>query len=348
MRINETPVRTANNFNINNISLDNIEFPSNITDFNDLKIICNDTKVSIGNSTSKICLTYGLGDELTSLVREKSNSRVNININSKTNKEVCMSYSLDENNVLIEDIEITANEGTKETVIIKYESNNFAFHDGIIRINAKKNSYLNIIVVNLLDKSSNNFLSIQNNMEENSNVKFTMVDLGAQNSITNYYSNMNGDFAKNYVSAIYLGDGMQMLDLNYIAELSGKNSNIKIDIQGALSDFAKKHFKGTIDFKKGCKKSVGDENESCMLLSDKAKSISLPMLLCSEEDVEGNHSCSAGRIDDKELFYIMSRGFSLKEALKLMVKTKFNKILETIPNEDLTNEIINDIDKRFD
>ena len=75
---------------------------------------------------------------------------------------------------------------------------------------------------------------------------------------------------------------------------------------------------------------IGDENEECMLLSDTAKSIALPMLLCSEEDVEGNHSCSAGKIGEKELFYIMSRGFSQKEAMKLMVKAKFNKILENI------------------
>ena len=36
----------------------------------------------------------------------------------------------------------------------------------------------------------------------------------------------------------------------------------------------------------------------------------------------------AGKIGEKELFYIMSRGFELKEAMKLMVRARFNKILE--------------------
>ena len=40
-----------------------------------------------------------------------------------------------------------------------------------------------------------------------------------------------------------------------IAELRGKKTNIDIDVQGALKDSAKKNFKGTIDFKKGAKKS---------------------------------------------------------------------------------------------
>ena len=84
-----------------------------------------------------------------------------------------------------------------------------------------------------------------------------------------------------------------------------------------------------------------------MLLSDKAKSVALPMLLCSEEDVEGNHSTSSGKIGEKELFYIMSRGFSLKEAQKLMVRAKFNKILDNISNEEIRNQISYEIDKRL-
>ena len=85
-----------------------------------------------------------------------------------------------------------------------------------------------------------------------------------------------------------------------------------------------------------------------MLLSNTAKSMALPMLLCSEEDVEGNHSSSAGKIDEKELFYIMSRGFEFKEAIKLMVRARFNKILESIENEDLRELILNQIEKRLD
>lgn len=85
-----------------------------------------------------------------------------------------------------------------------------------------------------------------------------------------------------------------------------------------------------------------------MLLSNEARSIALPMLLCAEEDVEGNHSTATGKVDEKALFYIMSRGVSKKEAMKLVVKAKFNKILEKIKDEELKNEITDEIDKRLD
>ena len=179
-------------------------------------------------------------------------------------------------------------------------------------------------------------------------IDYTVVDFGGKNSITNYYTNILGDNGNNTIDTIYLGKEEQLFDLNYIVELRGKKSNVNIEVQGALKDNARKHFKGTIDFKKGCKKAKGNENENCMLLSDTAKSLALPMLLCSEEDVEGNHSSSAGKIGEKELFYIMSRGFELKEAMKLMVRAKFNKILEKISDEELKEQILKEIDDRLE
>lgn len=387
LKINETPRRTARNFRINNITLENIEIPEKVGKFKNIEIKNLNSKTSNSNNSandklntdividtkSKISnmLVYGLGETLTNLVNDKANVNLKISIkndditnksrkekatsgnNKEKNaeKEAEIDFKFDkENQDLIENIEINAKENSKSTIILKYEQQEDieAFHNGIIKTNAKKNSEINIILINLLNQKSNNFISIENTFEENAKINYTIVDFGGKNSITNYYSNMIGDNSDNQLNTIYLGKKDQVFDLNYIGELRGKKTNINIDVQGALKDKSKKHFKGTIDFKKGCKKAVGNESEACMLLSDTAKSIALPMLLCSEEEVEGNHSSSAGKIGEKELFYIMSRGFSFKEAMKLMVRARFNKILENIKNEELKQEIVKEIDEKLD
>ena len=69
-----------------------------------------------------------------------------------------------------------------------------------------------------------------------------------------------------------IGIEFKSRNIGILDSLKNSNSNVDIDVQGALKDESKKHFKGTIDFKKGCKKSKGNENEFCILLSDKAKS----------------------------------------------------------------------------
>lgn len=351
LELNETPVRTAQNFKINNIKLENIEIPQNISQFKNVKIVCDSSKINVNQETENINLTYGLEDTLTEQVKKHANQKFKIIIDSKTDARMQLNFTFDEENLkLVDNIEIIANENSKATIIVKYEGDKGleSYHNGIIRAQAKKGSSINVIIVNFINTISNNFLSIQNVVEEGAKLNYTIVDFGGKNSITNYYSNLIGDFSENNLNTIYLGKENQLFDLNYIAELRGKKSNVDIEVQGALRDAAKKHFKGTIDFKKGCKQAKGNENDACMLLSDTARSLSLPMLLCSEEEVEGNHSSSAGKIGEKELFYIMSRGFEIRQAMKLMVRAKFNKILSSIKDENLKEQIENEIDKRLD
>lgn len=351
LKLNETPVRTSKSFKINNITIEDLELPEKLEEFKNVTVSELGSKITIGSEVDKAELKYGLADWLTNQTMENANYKANIVVNCKTHKEVEVGFKIDKINPnLIENIEITANEDTKSTVILKYDTveDVKAFHNGLIRVKAKKNAVLNIVIVNLMNELSNNFIAIQNEFEADSKINYCIIDFGGKNSVTNYYSNIAGDNADNQLNTIYLGKNEQRFDLNYIAELYGKKSNVDIEVQGALKDNAKKNFKGTIDFKKGSKKATGNENENCMLLSDKAKSIALPMLLCSEEEVEGNHSSAAGKIGEKELFYIMSRGFELKEAMKLMVRAKFNKILESVKNEELKEHILEEIDRRLD
>ena len=351
LKLNETPVRTSRNFNINNIKLEDVKIPENFKEFKNISLNLETFKDEVKFVKNDINLTYGLSKELTNQVKNNSNYNLKIDINSKTNKMIFLEFKFDEENLnLVENIFIEAKEGTKSSFIIKYisEENIEFYHNGIVKVLAKENSEVNIIFVNLLNTKSHNFISIENEILDNAKLNSTIIDFGGKHSISNYYSNVLGKQGENNLNTIYLGRENQIFDLNYIGELRGEKSTVNFEVQGALKDSSKKHFKGTIDFKRGSKKALGNENEACMLLSDKARSLALPMLLCSEEDVQGNHSTSSGKIGDKELFYIMSRGFDEKAAMKLMVRAKFNRILESIKYDELKNEILYEIDKRLD
>lgn len=334
MELNNTPVRTSRNFNINNIKID-VKIPEDIKKFKNMQIPEDATVLK-----EDLSLKYGIG-----LDYIEANSKIKINLENKEEKIICNFDK--ENQNLIDQILINAK--GKSTITIEYKSlgEEKHFHNGVLKVIADENAEVNVNIINLLNEKSDNFQAIESILNKNSKVNYTIIDIGGKSSITNYYSNLQGGNAQNDVKTVYLGVDEQLKDINYIAELYGAKTNINIDVQGALSDKAKKHFKGTIDFKKGCKKAKGDENEYCMLLSDKAKAIALPMLLCAEEDVEGNHSTASGKVDSKVLFYIMSRGLSYKEAVKLLVKSRFIKIIEQISEQNLKNEIISKIDEKL-
>ena len=55
LKLNETPIRTAKNYGINNIKLENINVPENISEFNGLKItgVSDDGKVMVKENVDK-------------------------------------------------------------------------------------------------------------------------------------------------------------------------------------------------------------------------------------------------------------------------------------------------------
>lgn len=351
LKLNETPVRTSRNFNINNIKLENVNVPDSVEKFENVQIYNESEKNKINFEIEDFNITYGISNEFVNQVKKNSNYNVKIDIESKVNKNIKLDFLFDEDNLnLIDNMQILAEEGSKATIYLKYDAKEEleAFHNEIIKVFAKKDSNIKLVIINLTSNKTNNFVTIDSVLEGNAKLDYTIIDFGGKNSITNLYSNLLGNQCDQNINTIYLGKEEQIIDLNYIGELRGERSNINIEIQGALKDNAKKHFKGTIDFKKGCKKATGNENEFCTILSDTAKSLALPMLLCSEEDVEGNHSSAAGKVGEKELFYIMSRGFELKDAMKLLVRAKFNTIIESISDDELKNRILYEIDARLD
>ncbi len=346
LKVNETPLRTSRNFGINNIKLTDVELPTNPKKFETVSIQTENNHIEKSNENVK--LIYGNGTLLDKNVVENANSKIKLSINNK-DENIRIAYNFDDENLeLINQLEIQAFEDANIFIEYKSNTNKKCFHNGIINVIANPNTKINIIIFNLLNNLSDNFEAIQNKIYENASISYTIIDIGAKNSVSNYFSDIIGDNARDDLKTIYLGIENQLKDINYIAELKGKRTSIDIDAQGALKGSSVKHFKGTIDFKKGCKKAKGNENEYCMLLSDKAKSVALPMLLCTEEDVEGNHSTASGKVDSKDLFYIMSRGINYSDAIKLIVKARFNKILQRISDEKIRNDIIEEIDRRLD
>ena len=132
--------------------------------------------------------------------------------------------------------------------------------------------------------------------------------------------------------AYTVADGC-VLDMNYVALHEGKKSVSEIRTDGVLHENARKLFRGTIDFKKGAAGAVGNEKEDVLLLDDDVVNQTIPLILCAEEDVEGNHGATIGKLDEDLVFYLESRGMALAEIYKMMAKARIDAVLRFVPDE---------------
>lgn len=77
IKLNETPVRTAKNFRINNIKLEDIKVPEVIPTFENVTIIGDTSEINIEQNINNTHtdLIYGLSEELTNQVKTRSKSK---------------------------------------------------------------------------------------------------------------------------------------------------------------------------------------------------------------------------------------------------------------------------------
>ena len=172
-------------------------------------------------------------------------------------------------------------------------------------------------------------------------------ELGGKQVIVHSRGNLNGDEAALTERTVYSGTGKQHLDLFYYIDHWGKKTVSLIDGKGALAGEAKKIFRSTLDFHRGCAGSAGEEGDYAVQLSPKAKNISLPLLLCTEDNVAGNHATSAGQVSEEDVYYLMSRGFSWEEARRIIVESLMRPIIDSL-DPSLQETALEEIRRKLD
>ena len=68
-----------------------------------------------------------------------------------------------------------------------------------------------------------------------------------------------------------------------------------------------------------------------VMLGDGVVNQTIPLILCGEEDVEGNHGATIGRLDEKMLFYLASRGIPEEAARSLLARARIEAVVDLLP-----------------
>ncbi|MBR2830866.1 SufD family Fe-S cluster assembly protein [Candidatus Saccharibacteria bacterium] len=137
----------------------------------------------------------------------------------------------------------------------------------------------------------------------------------------------------------YVGREQDELDLKYQIKQMAPETKGEIYVYGVLVGAAQKKLQMEIEFCRGAKGAFGEEREEVMLLSEKARNMSLPMMLCGEEEARGVHGASVGRIDEAEVLYLKSRGIDERTAREMLVRAKLMQGLGKIEDEKVRESV---------
>lgn len=243
---------------------------------------------------------------------------------------------------------VAAEAGSRMTVVLDYQDKTGGgYHNGVAKLHVAAGARLDVFILQDLAADSTHIQSTVAVVEAGGEMRLASIDLGGGTVATDVTVYLEGDGASCAINGIYLGDGSRKLDLGYNIFHVGRHTESSILVKGALLDESRKVFRGNLKFEKGCKGAKGSEAEYAILLDERVKADAIPALLCDEDDVSGEHAASAGQVSSGQLFYLMSRGLSEREAKKLIIHASFAPVIDSLPDPALKERIEAVLERRL-
>ncbi len=110
----------------------------------------------------------------------------------------------------------------------------------------------------------------------------------------------------------------------------GEYSTSKQEAKNILDGQARGIFDALIRVEHSAKFTKAEQNAKSILLHEKAYMVSKPQLEIYIDELEASHGATTGQLDEKQLFYLQSRGISHLEARKILVIAFANTLIEQV------------------
>ena len=240
------------------------------------------------------------------------------------------------------DIQVIAGEHAELDLIVALDSPviGAGIVGSLLSVVAAEQARVNVTCVQTLDDSWTALDASGFFLDEGARVHVQHTVLGAGKSVTGLASELWGDTSKISVDTDYLAARDQSRDFNYSIRQLGSKTESNMDANGVLTGASKKVLRGTIDLVHGCRGSECTERESVLLANKGVDNKTVPVILCDEDDVAGNHGATIGHVRDEQLFYMACRGISAEEAEQLFITAKLENAAITAPDERIRAGIV--------
>ena len=135
-----------------------------------------------------------------------------------------------------------------------------------------------------------------------------------------YLVELLGAGARAVIKGAFLSKGSEVVEVNLVIHHRAGHTRAETVLHGAARDKSQIIFRGKIVIDKGCPDTNSFLTEKILLLSDGAKTEAVPDLEIESDDVKCSHAATIGRIDEGQIFYLMSRGLSREKAEEVIVE----------------------------
>lgn len=290
----------------------------------------------------------GMGQEVTDYVESQAfkSDFYNVPARTKRDEPIVVAVSAAQNQCA--NTGIIVREGAEATVVIAAfagdvdgdaptgsDANDDALPTSaaLTRIVVETGAKLHLIEMLGVNEGQQHLESVGLEIHQDAAVDVKQYALGGSTIGLGLTANLVGAQARLDLNNRYHATHEETLDINHLVRMRGTSTRALLTESGVLNEASKKTLRATIDLVRGAKDAQGNEIETVMILGDDVVNKTMPVILCDEDDVAGNHGATIGSVSPEQLDYLAARGLSRQAAEQLFIRALFEDAIINAPEE---------------
>lgn len=218
----------------------------------------------------------------------------------------------------------------------------------IVEIVAKDNSNIKYAAVDELGENVTSYLSRRAYVGQNAYVDWSIGLMNTGNTVADFDTDLYGEGAHAEIKVVDITSGRQQQGVNTRVTNYGKHSIGHINQRGVIMDRSRLIFNGIGHIIHGASGANAEQQNRVLMMSSKAHGDANPILLIDENDVIAGHAASVGQVDQKQLYYLMSRGIDKKAAERMVIRGFLGDVLVSIPSKIIREQLVQTIERKLE
>ena len=176
--------------------------------------------------------------------------------------------------------------------------------------------------------------------ERDSEVYATSIVTGGEVVKSHIESSLVGRGSISELFGVTVGRGTQHADFYTVQDHIGPDTSSDLLFKSALKDESRSVYYGMTRVGLEAKNASANQENRNLLLSKQAKADSDPVLEILTNDVSKvAHGATAGPVDEEQLFFMQSRGLTMKQSVALLVHGFLNEVVDRMGDEHAQDEV---------
>jgi Fe-S cluster assembly protein SufD len=246
---------------------------------------------------------------------------------------------------------IVAERSSKATFIqedISYSRHGQALNVGVVEVYAADNAQIRHVDVQRWGEDVYNFNINRSVGQNDSLVTWETGQLGGRLTKSFYDSILPGNGAMMEFNGIYFMQDKQHLDIDSLIHHIGVATSGDLLLHGSVKDKSRSVFTGLIKIEESGQQTNSYLKNENLILNRGARADSMPSLEIDANDVRASHGATIGKINEEDVFYLMSRGIPRATAVKMVVEGFFYKVFDRMANERVREKLFNAVSNKID